>query len=260
MKKFWKLVICLLIGILAIGALVGPVLIQLHWGYPYKLALQVTPGNHSSWLSFWASYLGIIASISMAFIISKRESNQSKKLNKVNSINQINIDDLREIKSLINQYPYSGNMSKIYEFQDYIDIGIVDVEVEAIQETLFYKNTSTGIINRYEPYKIWSISKKMLPDLQDKIEPKARELCTKLDHLAEFTIEEFKKYTDEYEILLNEHVTEDSRKEYDNKNKALKESWFPRSNDFINALREVSVAYLNLDNTINEAFKDYAMN
>lgn len=227
MKKFLKFVKSTSLVLMVVIAFLGPFLIQLHWGYVYELALHITPGDHSSWLNFWGSYLGIIISVAMAFIVVKMESNQSKKLAMMNSINEINISDLREVKSLLNKYPYSGEVPEIFQMKDYLNIGVIDTDVERIKKKLIYSGTSDSSIAEYAPRKIWSISKTMMPGLYERIEPRANILCEKLDVLSEFTIEEFKKYTDEYQILLEEKILLATQKSMTKKGIILKKNGFP---------------------------------
>lgn len=110
MKKFWEFVKWVLIVLLAVSAFLVPFLIQLHWSYPYKLALEVTPGNHSSWLGFWGSYLGVLPSGVIAAAVAgyqikaaNKQSYQSRQQELIIMRNSKLIDYCYEMKGAVSK-------------------------------------------------------------------------------------------------------------------------------------------------------------
>ena len=56
-----------------------PLFVQMHFGLPYQLATSLTQGNHSDWLQFWGSYLGVIPAGLIAYAVARYQIESDKR-------------------------------------------------------------------------------------------------------------------------------------------------------------------------------------
>lgn len=92
---------------LLIGSFVLLILIQEHVPFFYDIAKLVTPGSHGNWMSFWGSYLGVVASGVITYSIFKRQNDIDKKLRED--------EHSEERERYRNRYIFEG-LSKDYRF------------------------------------------------------------------------------------------------------------------------------------------------
>ncbi|WP_338753032.1 hypothetical protein [Leuconostoc mesenteroides] len=109
-NKPWSWILILFIAV--------PVLIQMHWWPIYPLVVSITPGNHDTWIQFWGSYLGIVPSGLIAFLITKQQIQFDKEQSRKKLIIESQIETLREIVFLIHKFEdltiFSGVGFKVY--------------------------------------------------------------------------------------------------------------------------------------------------
>ncbi|WP_165314707.1 hypothetical protein [Weissella sagaensis] len=91
-----------------------PVLIQLHVEIVYDLAKKMTPGNHSDWIQFWGSYLGIIPSGLVAWFVANKQIESSKENDKKNYLENMYLDDLKKLKDIMLLHKFSGQWNFPY--------------------------------------------------------------------------------------------------------------------------------------------------
>lgn len=109
-NKPWSWILILFIAI--------PVTLQMHWWPIYQIVLFLTPGNHDTWIQFWGSYLGIVPSGLIAFLITKQQIQFDKEQSRKKLITETKIETLREIVFLIHKFEdltiFSGVGFKLY--------------------------------------------------------------------------------------------------------------------------------------------------
>lgn len=91
-----------------------PILIQLHWWMVYDLAIYMTHGNHSDWLQFWGSYLGVIPSGLIAWLVASKQIKSDRENSKIQHIESMYLDDLRQIQKILLLHRFSGQWNFPY--------------------------------------------------------------------------------------------------------------------------------------------------
>lgn len=94
-----------------------PIFIQLHLGWVYDLAIYVTRGNHSNWLQFWGSYLGVIPSGLIAWLVASKQIKSDRENSKIQHIESMYLDDLRQIQKILLLHHFSGQWQFPYNRQ-----------------------------------------------------------------------------------------------------------------------------------------------
>ncbi|WEA53362.1 hypothetical protein PWO95_02055 [Weissella paramesenteroides] len=103
-KKYKSICLIILLFIL-IGI---PLLVQLHVGFIYEFAKEMTPGNHSNWMDYWGNVIGSAIGVLGAFFVAEMTfKNQSLKENK-----QIAVDMNSKIQNFID-HTYSDIQRKV---------------------------------------------------------------------------------------------------------------------------------------------------
>lgn len=142
MNKILKVIIRL-IGVICLLIIIGiPLAIQLHWGYVYKLALWLTPGNHGNWMNFWGSYLGIISSVLVAIIVSKMEIYANNKRENERFYTNKYIEDLKSIYQDLINYKYDGSFKQIIDMDS--DIRLTEKTINHFRMKLFDQEIFEG--------------------------------------------------------------------------------------------------------------------
>ncbi len=90
-------------------------MIQLHFGWLYDLAIHMTHGSHSDWLQFWGSYLGVIPSGLIAWLVASKQIQSDRENSKVQHIESMYLDDLRQIQKILLLHHFSGQWQFPYD-------------------------------------------------------------------------------------------------------------------------------------------------
>lgn len=92
-NKIWLLILLFFI--------ITPMLIQRHAWPIYEISLFLTPGSHESWMQFWGSYLGIVPSGLIAYLVAKTQLDEQKRRETKAIREQMYLDDLRKLYSYV---------------------------------------------------------------------------------------------------------------------------------------------------------------
>lgn len=103
-----KFIIGLIVGVIIF--VVGPLFVQYtHW-------LPGSNGN-GDWLQFWGSYLGVIPSGLIAWLVASKQIKSDRENSKIQHIESMYIDDLRQIQKILLLHHFSGQWQFPYNRQ-----------------------------------------------------------------------------------------------------------------------------------------------
>lgn len=128
-KWFWFLIV--------LGAVVfvgGPLFVQ------YTQWLPGSNGN-GDWLGFWGSYLGIIPSGLIAWLVATKQINSSKENEKKNYMEKLYLEDLRKIKQYVIEWGFSGSFGYPYDIKAERPKQIHESDMHRIRKVLNIKQT-----------------------------------------------------------------------------------------------------------------------
>lgn len=184
-------------GLALLLFIVVPFLIQLHLHPLYNWAVVLTPGNHDTWVQFWGSYLGIIPSGLIAFLVSTSEIKASEKADRRNHILEMYLDDLRLMRNKFVQYPFKGGWPSYY-FE--YDISFEGFDIEFLQQLLL-KPVADENGKKFlatEPKDILLIADGLPQDKRKLFLPLAQNLVNEINRFATYDSKEFDDLADAY--------------------------------------------------------------
>lgn len=140
--------------------IIFPLLVQMHFGWPYRLANFLTQGSHSDWLQFWGSYLGVIPSGLIVYYVARIQINQQREndkelifkparpLFKILYSNKIKYEDISEFRTFLpEENQQEGTFDIEYRNETVIINNLSDNSLLGIKIFVLYKNNTYDIYN-----------------------------------------------------------------------------------------------------------------
>ena len=223
----------------------APIMVQ------YTGLIPGTVGN-GDWLGFWGSYLGIIPSGLIAWLVSSYQLNETNKIDRKNHIMEMYLDDLRLMRNKLLTYSFSGKWSSVYDIPQ---IGIDGQEIEQIKEILLKKVTDEhgDYYTTTEPWDIKLLAAGLPADKQKIFEPLANSLCTDIIDFTNYKEERFNDLAKKYnQTLATKTQNEEMAEKFDNAAK----SWFVESDFVVKQLKKIELSYSNLEAKIKQEIND----
>ncbi|UEG66588.1 hypothetical protein GZH44_07490 [Weissella hellenica] len=257
--KKYKYVFYIIITLAFIGI---PILIQCHVSIVYKLAKKMTPGNQSDWIQFWGSYLGIIPSGLVAWLVASKQIESSRKNDKQNHLENMYLDDLKKIKEIMLVHKFPGEWNPPYNGKE---IGVfTDVEIDMFRKT-FLKISYTDNKEEIRTDELFDVKKIIhgLPLSKRKcIQDDVDKLCDEILKLASYEPDDFKKLEEEYNLASNNLQKCESKNTQemelnDKKVKVADENWRDKSRLFWNHIQIITEKFNKLDQFVNDELAIY---
>lgn len=127
-----KFIVGIIIGLIVFVG--GPLFVQ------YTQWLPGSNGN-GDWLGFWGSYLGIIPSGLIAWLVATKQINSSKENEKKNYMEKLYLEDLRKIKQYVIEWGFSGSFGYPYDIKAERPKQIHESDMHRIRKVLNIKQT-----------------------------------------------------------------------------------------------------------------------
>lgn len=237
-----------------IGFLLVPIFIQVHLWPIFPVVRYLTPGNPDTWVQFWGSYLGIIPSGLIAWIVASKQIESSRENDRRNYIETLYLNDLRKIKDILLlhqfsgewQFPYNGSVIGCY----------VSNEVSMFRK-MFLKINGEGDkeeIRTDELFDIKTIVHGLPKSKRDIIQPVVDNMCSEILRIALIKPDRFKYMENQYMNLSYHKGDGDIQLE---QFKSIEKTWKEESEILWKHIETITSEFNRLNKFVNDELAIY---
>lgn len=240
-----KFIVGIIIGLIIFVG--GPLFVQ------YTQWLPGSNGN-GDWLGFWGSYLGIIPSGLIAWIVASKQIESSRENDRRNYIETLYLNDLRKIKDILLlhrfpgewQFPYNGSVTVRYASNEVSMFRkmFLKIRVEGDKEE----------IKTDELFDIKTIVHGLPKSKRDIIQPVVDNMCSEILCIALIKPERFKDMENQYMNLSDHKGDGDIQLEQFN---SIEKTWTEESEILWKHIETITREFNRLDKFVNDELAIY---
>ena len=245
----WVFLLILLLLFIAI-----PICIQLHWGWVYDLAIYMTRGNHSDWLQFWGSYLGVIPSGLIAWLVTAKQIKSDRENSKIQHVESMYLDDLRQIKKILLVHHFSGSWQ--FPYNGPLIGTLTSPEIRMFRKT-FLNISGEGdkeVIKTDSLFDVKTIVHGLPLSKRKCIVAIVDEMCDQILKIAAYKPSEFQEMEDQY-IDTASHKNDDDFQM--KKFEYAEQNWTDNSKLFWSHIENITEKFKELETFINVELSIY---
>ncbi|MDI6572754.1 hypothetical protein [Leuconostoc lactis] len=174
-NKPWSWILILFIAV--------PVFIQIHWWPIYQIVVFFTPGNHDTWIQFWGSYLGIVPSGLIAYLVTRTQIDEQKKIDQQQRNREMYLNDLKKFYMLLHDMKSIINDIKTIQSDNFQIISGIPVNSDRIAKMIYnsFNETKYGLRVHTDVY---IFSKSLPTDGSQDIKNKASDLSEEIESIS----------------------------------------------------------------------------
>ncbi len=237
--------IAIIIGLIVFVG--GPLFVQ------YNNWPQGSNGN-GDWLSFWGSYLGIIPSGLIAWLVATKQIQSDRENSKIQHIESMYLDDLRQIQNILLLHNFSGQWQ--FPYNGLFKGSLTSPEIKMFR-TIFLNISGEGdkeVIKTDKLFDVKTIVHGLPLSKREDIQPIVDKMCDEILELAYYKPSEFQSMQERYSATLSQKNDDDIHME---QFKAAEQDWKDNSNLFWSHLDIITEKFNELVKFINDELSIY---